>query len=210
MRRPIVVTALLFVLAAIAVLVGSSPTQAKPQQEQPIPWIDLDIASGISDCIDFDNGSFCGPFDPAQSGDTDGYPDLQEIALGSDPNNAASTPEYALLDEQTGSHTCGDGIDNDLDGHKDLGDSGCRLTCDDFGGKGRCADPDRDGWLSYVEAEYGSEPDDPLSTPETLHLPQTCTDGVDNDGDGFTDAADSGCGFSNCIDFDPDSDCLPF
>lgn len=193
--------------AAVAAIVGASPTQAKPKQEQPIPWVNP-IADEISECIDFTSETVCGPIDPP--GDTDGYSDVQEIALGSDPNNAASTPEYALLDEQTGSRTCEDRIDNDLDGHKDLSDSGCRLRCKDFGGKGRCSDSDRDGWLKYVEIEYGSHPNDALSTPETFLLPAACEDGIDNDADGLTDAFDTGCGLAYCIDFSPDSDCLPF
>jgi hypothetical protein len=45
-----------------------------------------------------------------------------------------------------------------------------------------------------VEEAFGSDPDDPDSTPEALGFdPDTCTDGVDNDADGKTDADDEGC-----------------
>lgn len=159
------------------------------------------------DCIDFSSDTQCG------SADTDGddYLDFLEVATGSDPNSPQSTPEYALLDEQTGSRTCSDRSDNDLDGRIDNGDAGCRLTCDDFGGKDRCSDKDHDGWRKYVEEMYGSDPDNRLSTPEWFAVAGTCGDSVDNDLDGEIDAADSGCGgIADCIDFDDTPDCAPF
>jgi len=52
--------------------------------------------------------------------DNDGFPDSQEVATGSLPLNALSTPEHATV---TG--TCTDGRDNDLDGYPDALDSGC-------------------------------------------------------------------------------------
>ncbi len=33
----------------------------------------------------------------------------------------------------------------------------------------------------------------PVATPQPTHLPE-CSDGIDNDGDGFTDSEDSYCG----------------
>ena len=155
-------------------------------------------------CIDFDAGDACSPADA----DGDGYANTFEIGLGSDPHNAASTPEYALLDEQSGSNTCGDRIDNDLDGLIDNGDAGCRLTCKDFGPNQRCKDSDRDGWLAYLEEMYGSDPSNALSTPESPDVANTCGDGIDNDLDGYTDGADPGCG-GDCIDFDDPVDCAP-
>lgn len=143
--------------------------------ELPIPGTP---GTGIADCIDFDSLDRCG--DP----DGDDYVNQFEWTAGSDPNNPFSTPEYTLLDEQTGSNTCADRDDNDLDGHTDNGDAGCRLTCDDFGGgKDRCSDSDRDGWLKYVEVMWGSDPDDASSTPENL---------------------------GDCIDFDNEPVCQPF
>ncbi len=131
----------------------------------------------LTSCIDFTGGDPCG--DP----DHDGYWNEQEWTAGSDPNNPQSTPEFALLDEQTGSNTCDDRVDNDLDGRIDNADSGCRLTCDDFGHSGRCADPDGDGWVNYVEGMWGSDPDDASSTP---------------------------WGIGDCIDFDNGPVCAPF
>ncbi|HET8943660.1 MAG TPA: hypothetical protein VFO59_02675, partial [Dehalococcoidia bacterium] len=118
-----------------------------------------------------------------------------------------STPEYRLFDEQWRSNTCDDKVDNDLDGLADNGDVGCRLNCKDFGPNERCKDPDLDGWLTYVEDRYGSNPNNPPSTPEGI--PGTCNDGTDNDLDGDVDGGDSGCGISDCIDFDNEWGCAP-
>jgi len=57
------------------------------------------------------------PFDK----DCDGYLDLIEKLLGSNPDDAASTPENILI-----RGTCRDGLDNDKDGLVDSADRGCR------------------------------------------------------------------------------------
>ncbi len=54
-------------------------------------------------------------------------------------------------------------------------------------------DKDCDGYLDFIETLLGSNPDDAGSTPESIFVPGTCRDGLDNDGDGLIDAADPGC-----------------
>ncbi len=54
-------------------------------------------------------------------------------------------------------------------------------------------DTDGDCFKDFIEEIYGSDPNDPSSTPEDSSLPETCADGVDNDKDGETDADDPGC-----------------
>ena len=55
-------------------------------------------------------------------------------------------------------------------------------------------DTDGDGITDADEVAYGSDPNNILSTPEnSLYAAATCTDGVDNDQDTFTDTADPGC-----------------
>lgn len=54
-------------------------------------------------------------------------------------------------------------------------------------------DSDGDGWCDAEEFVLGSNPGNPASTPESLAVPTTCSDGIDNDGDGATDLADTGC-----------------
>ncbi len=52
------------------------------------------------------------------------------------------------------------------------------------------ADADGDGWCDVEEAAFASG----AGTPEALAIPTTCSDGVDNDGDGNADLADSASG----------------
>ena len=113
--------------------------------------------------------------------DGDGFPNMAEELLGSDPNDAASTPEVTPI-----AGVCGDGLDNDLDGLVDAADPGCDLF----------PDSDGDGFLDRAEVAAGSDPENPASTPEVAPLPGACSDGVDNDLDGLVDGADSGCGLT--------------
>lgn len=157
-------------------------------------------------CIDGQDNDLDGLTDAADEGcfplldsDGDGFLNIQEVALGSDPGNPASTPEHFLLPP-----TCLDGQDNDLDGLTDGQDPTC----------GPLSDSDGDGFLNKVEVELGSDPANPGSTPEHLVFPPTCNDGTDNDLDGRTDFADHGCflldadadGALNPADADDDND----
>jgi len=87
-------------------------------------------------------------------------------------------------------------------------------------------DTDLDGYCDLTEnkALIGSDPNDITETPESyvidfsitggatpagnvqpaLTAPQSCTDGVDNDDDGLTDAADPGCTCNTATDADCD------
>ncbi len=155
-------------------------------------------ADGVGDACDFD-------------ADNDGFDDETERMLGSNPNDAASTPEHSIFGE-----TCGDGADNDGDGLTDADDPGCAPDQDgdfvadqadncpanynpdqaDSDGNGvgdACVDTDGDGWVDADEAMYGSDPADPSSTPETWGAGVSCEDVLDNDGDGQVDADDIGC-----------------
>jgi hypothetical protein len=145
--------------------------------------------------------------------DGDGIDDGTEEMLGSDAQDADSTPEHLKwLD------SCGDGTDNDGDSLADAADPGCQPDADDDGvpdtadncpqvwnpdqgdanqdGTGdACQDSDGDGHSDAEEASWGSDPNDSASTPEVFWVAGACEDGQDNDGDGATDAADSGCAF---------------
>ena len=143
--------------------------------------------------------------------DGDGLFDSDEINSGSDPNNAASTPE------DWNHATCDDGSDNDLDGVTDGADNGCAGVCEPFPAKplalasdatpvgtptegggwspGQTCDTDSDGdgYYDWDEINSGSDPASPASTPEAAWYPGTCADGADNDLDGQTDSADDAC-----------------
>jgi DNA-binding CsgD family transcriptional regulator len=66
----------------------------------------------------------------------------------------------------------------------------------------RCPDDwDCDGWSDTVEEQYGSQAFWEYSTPEgadfdVAYGQSTCSDGFDNDLDGWLDGADAGCGGS--------------
>ncbi len=134
-------------------------------------------------------GIAVGPRAPATSladSDGDGFDDAVEETLGSDPSNGSKTPEHQSLPL-----TCGDGQDNDGDGKTDLNDSGCSLDSDEDG----VDDLTEISLLSRPHAAAGA-----ASTPEDISVAGTCSDGVDNDGDGARDTgtppfipADDGC-----------------
>jgi endonuclease G len=129
---------------------------------------------GTADCVDTDD-------------DNDGVSDAAEIAAGSDPLNAASTPEVC------------DGVDNDLNDGVDEG-----FTDTDHDGQADCVDPDddNDGVSDAAEIAAGSDPLNAASTPEVC-------DGVDNDlndgiDEGFADTDHDG--HADCVDPDDDND----
>jgi DNA/RNA endonuclease G (NUC1) len=129
---------------------------------------------GQANCVDNDD-------------DNDGFSDTTEAAAGSDPLNAASTPEVC------------DGIDNDLNDGVDEG-----FPNTDGDGQANCvdADDDNDGFSDTTETAAGSDPLNAASTPEVC-------DGVDNDlnegvDEGFVDTDHDG--LHDCVDTDDDGD----
>jgi len=129
--------------------------------------------------------------------DGDGVSDAVETVLGSNPASAASKPEANLGANATLHNTCTDGVDNDGVGGTDGADAKCANT-----------DADGDGWADWFETAAGSSSSNADETPENLAAPTTCNDGLDNDGDGNIDGADSGCieaGVDLCEDVAPDS-----
>jgi len=98
--------------------------------------------------------------------------------------------------------TDGDGITNVQD-NCPLAPNGGQGNADgDPAGDACDADADGDGLPNALEDEVGSDPLAADSSPEFLGDADSCADGRDNDGDGSTDGADSGCP-------DPDGDTVP-
>ena len=113
-----------------------------------------------------------------------------------------------------------DGILDDGDGSGIIGDKPCTggatANCDDNCQKTKNAnqaDMDGDGWGDACDQDcdgdghsnqkewlYGSDPYNGSKTPEHIMVPGTCSDGVDNDKDGSTDAADPGCNVQPLFD----------
>jgi hypothetical protein len=111
--------------------------------------------------------------------------------------------------------TDNDGLDNDVDPDDDNDgvpdeDDVCQVVPDplqrdtdgDGAGDACDLDDDGDGFPDALEAAAGSDPLDPLSTPEVRGIGTACSDGLDNDRDGLTDAADGSCR-------DSDGDTMP-
>lgn len=87
----------------------------------------------------------------------------------------------------------GDGVRNASDNCASIPNAGQEDTDSDGEGNACDADDDGDGFQDRLEKTVGSNLLDPSSTTEILGASGTCADGVDNDRDGQTDAADSGC-----------------
>ncbi len=178
---------------------------------------DLDL-DGAGDACDYDI-------------DNDGFDNLSERDLGSDPRNPGSTPEYSLLLPAT----CSDGLDNDVDELTDGADPGCDWDADgvpepgdncplypnpdqsDRDGDGTgdpCdGDNDNDSFQDFIELLAGSDPFNAASTPEFFSfIRDRCEDGIDNDLDGLTDGDDRGCRPDRDFDgiADEDDNCPDF
>ena len=147
------------------------PDDAFP--DDPTEWADLD-GDGIGDNADLDR-------------DGDGIDNDYEIQVGTDPNDASSTPadldgdgipDLIDLDRD------GDGYDNAIDLFPDDPNDWADLDGDGIGDN---ADPDRDGDLINDEYEIilGTDPNDPASVPPDFDndgIPDALDD--DRDGDG--------------------------
>lgn len=176
--------------AVVETAMGSSATNAASRPEGRL------FAGTCSDSLDNDLDSFVDGADSgcdAIDGDLDGYSGGYEKALGSIPGNVSNTPESVLVGGSC-TDTVGEppvAVDNDGDGLANAADPGCNA-----------ADGDGDGVANVVEVALGSDPANILKKPEHAVLSDTCDDGVDNDGDGSFDAADSGC---DNLDVDADT-----
>jgi hypothetical protein len=128
------------------------------------------------------------------------------------------TPLSPSAEGPFGSPTCADGIDNDCDGATDAADPDCQAPaeiCDnglDDNGNGLidCADPQCEGFVGApttcgvgacaatgnLLCQGGQQVDSCQPGQAGLEGPfgdATCADGIDNDCDGATDAADPNC-----------------
>ena len=170
---------------ATEIAAGSDPLNASSLPET-CDGADNDLDGSVDDGFlntDGDAQANCVDLDD----DNDGVSDIDEIAAGSDPLVAGSSPE-----------TC-DGVDNDVDGTVDEG-----FTNTDGDGQANCVDPDddNDGVSDVDEIAAGS---DPLVANS---LPETC-DGSDNDLDGTVDEGftnTDGDAQADCVDSDDDGD----
>ena len=133
--------------------------------------------------------------DPDRDGD--GISNDYETQVGTDPNDAGSTPPDQDKDgipDSLDDDRDGDGVANDEDAFPD---DASESKDQDGDGIGDNADPDRDGdgISNDYETQVGTDPDDNTSTP------------ADQDGDGIPDSLDDdrdGDGVTNDQDAFPD------
>jgi hypothetical protein len=172
------------------VITGSNPNDAHSTPEDNFPDVILQT-NLCSDGLDNDGD---GLTDGADSGCVDSDNDIvsnqTEAILGSNPNSSDSFPEDARMDavlQWLGfgfAQACNDGNDNDADGLIDSADDGCPAPMLH----------DSDAFDDLTEKLFGSDPFDANSVPEhETANPGSCSDRIDNDGDGLTDGADPGC-----------------
>lgn len=153
--------------------------------------------------------------------DGDGFYDEDEVACGSDPDDASSVPQ----------DTDADGIcdilddDDDDDGYDDANDSfpldnsEWEDTDNDGVGDNSDDDDDNDGWTDSDEYQCGTDPLDYTSQPVDTDSDGTCdVVDTDDDDDGYPDASDAfplddeewldtdGDGIGDNADLDDDGD----
>ena len=202
-----------------------------------LPWLGI-LAALISVALVAFAGAGCGP--NASGGGTTGDGGLGDGASGddavtvdaSDPNSDDDGDGYTenqgdCNDSNPAVHpaqdeVCGDGLDNDCDGHTDGdqpdadgdGYGPCRGDCDDTNPNvhpgaeeldGNGVDDDCDGIIDgdfdgdgYTVADGDCNDHNPLLNPG---IPENCYDGVDNDCDGYTDGDEpdaDGDGYGPC------------
>ncbi len=229
MKRILSLLVAVSLLAAFGAFLAAPSVRAQEEPPQPPPCPDGETCVVPEPCpagpdcpdpIPCVVGEPCG----ANDADGDGWDDFTEQEFGSDPNDAASTPEHAYVPE-----TCADAVDNDLDGATDGTDDGCNVDSDDDGVpdlSDNCAydsnpgqedadgdgagdvcdfDADNDGWDDETERLFSSDPNDANSTPEHSQIKGSCADSVDNDADAMVDDADPGCAPDGDFDFVPDA-----
>lgn len=145
----------------------------------PFEWADLD-GDGIGNNSDTDR-------------DGDGISNDDETQLGTDPDDASSTPPDTDEDgipDVLDTDRDGDGVENDLDAFPDDASESSDLDNDGIGDN-TDTDRDGDGINNDIETQLGTDPDDAASTPPDMDadgIPDSLDD--DRDGDGVDNATD--------------------
>ena len=127
--------------------------------------------------------------------DDDGF-----YAEGIDCGTAADFNDNNASAYPGAEENCTDGIDNDGNGLTDTADPdavGCPVICTDSDGDGYY----EEGQICGTPADFNDD-----SANAYPGAAEDCTDGIDNDGDGYTDAQDASCVIEPaCTDQDNDT-----
>jgi hypothetical protein len=148
---------------------------------------------------------------PACDADGDGWANIVEAKLVSNPGDPAKTPEAGLTPDNNTYVSCVNVIpglpDGVADSCQDCVDNDDILGTDMLDPK--CKDTDGDKAPDAFEVIYGSLPANKDSTIEHALLPWTCFDGIDNDMDGRCDIGGGDCGLPESDGPDYDLPALP-
>ncbi len=148
--------------------------------------------------------------------DNDGYTDDAEVAAGSDPFNAASTPEICdytdndldgLIDEGV-LNTYYRDVDNDTYGDASVITQACTPPAGYVTNSTDCNDGNASINPGVTELCNGIDDNCNTQVDESCPIVEVC-DGIDNDGDGFIDEGfpdTDGDSQADCVDTDDDGD----
>jgi len=167
---------------------GECFDQIDNDQDGAVDCDDSDC-SGFAECTstagDDYEGDGAGECSDGADNDQDGEFDCNDDGCAGAPNCAEGETPAEIEGDSPGE--CTDGIDNDGDQAVDCDDAGCSgaIQCAGSGSSGG----EETGGETGGDDEEGGEGSE--TTPE--NTPATCSDGVDNDGDGDVDCDDVEC-----------------
>ncbi len=178
------------------------------------------VCTNVNNNNSCDDGDACTVDDVCSNGtcsgapldaDGDGFP--SDLCGGNDCDDSDPAVHPGVTEAAFGDAICADQVDNDCDGLIDLQDNGCQECtvqedcddanpcteddCVDYG----CvyvdnSDLDQDGFPSDLCGGNDCDDTDPAVHPGVFEAPPgdpVCTDGIDNNCNGYTDLEDAGC-----------------
>ena len=127
-----------------------------------------------------------------EDNDGNGFIDCNDFSCSQSDNPdvlaLCGTPEGGGVDPEAARASCSDGIDNDGNGYVDCADYNCRNAEDAFV-RQACQE-------SVYRPEFGGIA---AGAQEAAKANGFCEDGLDNDGDGYTDCADWDCSWNPLV-----------
>ncbi len=179
--------------------------------------------NGFGDCRDFSCADECigVPSENSEDACSNGVDDDRNTYVDCDDRNCENT-DYCRARSETTLEKCSDGVDNDENGYTDCGDFSCSRSLEpeiiqhcaatnegntlesctdgiDNDGNGYVDCADNSCAISARDIEGRSWSAGKLACSELAHgqgYREACSDGIDNDGNGFTDCEDAHCIFA--------------
>ena len=131
------------------------------------PYVTVCVENTLADCTD------------GKDNDGDGRADCFDSDCGRlAGSDLELIRDFCGAEAEDTQERCSDGIDNDLNGYTD---------CDDFS----CSRNENQGIVQFCEEQAAQEAADQSGEPEDSDA--ACSDGIDNDNNGYTDCDDFSC-----------------